>query len=106
MVNGVLKQTRTKTTTRLNLLLNTKWAGRRDHLGGDMTPPVDTPSSSVKGERGSSEWSSIQRPVGSVMLRIREEKKQKNMIAQRTRGKLEKYGGFCNSEDGRGCLLK
>ena len=41
MVNGVLKQTMKKTTTRLNLLLHTTWDGRRDHLGGDMTPPVD-----------------------------------------------------------------
>ena len=32
-----------KITTRLNLLLHTTWGGRRDHLGGDMTPPVDTP---------------------------------------------------------------
>ena len=43
-------------TTRLKLLLHTTWAGRRDHLGGYMTPPVDTPSSSVQGARGSSEW--------------------------------------------------
>ena len=61
-----------KKKTRLNLLLHTTWAGRRDHLGGDMTPPVNTPSSSGRGARGSSEWFSIQRPVGSVMLRIRE----------------------------------
>ena len=45
-----------KTTTRLNLLLHTKWAGRRDHLGGDMNPPVDMPSYLGKGVKGSSEW--------------------------------------------------
>ena len=70
--------------TRLNLLLHTTWAGRRDHLGGYMTPPVDTPSSSGQGARGPSEWSSIQRPAGSVMLRKIEEKKHNNMSAQRT----------------------
>ena len=84
MVNGVLKQTRKKTTTRLNLLLHTTWAGRRDYLGGDMTPPMDTPSSLGQGARGSSEWSSIQRPAGSAMLQKIEEKNQKNMSAQRT----------------------
>ena len=70
--------------TKLNLLLHTTWADRRDHLGGDMTPPVDTPSSSGKGERGSLEWSSIQSTAGSVMLKKIEEKNQKNMSAQRT----------------------
>ena len=68
MVNVVLKQTMKKTTTRLNLLLHTTWAGRRDHLGVDMTPPVDTPSSLGQGARGSSEWYSIQIPAGIVML--------------------------------------
>ena len=47
----------------------------------------------------------ITRPVGSVMLQKREEKKQKNMSAQKIRGKIGKYGGFRNSEYGRGCLL-
>ena len=60
-----------KITTRLNLLLHMTWAGRRDHLGGYMNPPVDNPSSSGNVERGSSEWSSIQRPAGNVMLRKR-----------------------------------
>ena len=46
-------QTDNEKKTRLNLLLHTTWAGRRDHLGGDMTPPVDTPSPSVQGARGS-----------------------------------------------------
>ena len=55
MVTGVLYQTRTKTTKRLNLPLHTTWAGRRDPLTGDMTPPEDTPSSLGKGARGSSE---------------------------------------------------
>ena len=49
-----------------------------------MTPPEDTPSSSGQGARVSSEWSYIQRPAVSVMLRKIEEKKQKNMSAQRT----------------------
>ena len=64
--------------------LNVTRAGRRYHLGVDITPPSDTPSSSGQGERGSSEWSYIKRPSGSVMLWKREEKKQKNMSAQRT----------------------
>ena len=42
-----------------------------------MTPPVDTPSSSVQGARGSLEWSSLQRPAGSVMLRKREEAEER-----------------------------
>ena len=84
MVNGVLKQTSKKTTTTLNLPLHTTWAGRRDHMGGDMTPPADTPSSSGQGARGSSEWSYIKRPAGSAILRKIEENKQKNMSAQRT----------------------
>ena len=90
MVNGVLKQTMEKTTTRFNLLLHTTWSGRRDHLGGDMTPTVDIPSSSGQGARGSSEWSSIQRPAGILMLRKREENKQKNMSAQRTPREAQK----------------
>ena len=57
-----------KIRTRWNLPLHMTWAGRRDHLGRDMTPPVDTPSSLVQGARGSSEWSSIPRPAGSLML--------------------------------------
>ena len=60
-----------KKTTRLNLPLHTTWAGRRDHLGGDMTPPEDTPSSSGQGARGSLEWYYIKRPARSVMLRKR-----------------------------------
>ena len=59
MMNGVLKQTRKKTTTRLYSLLHTIWSGRRDHPAGGMTPPADTPSSSGQGARGSSEWSFI-----------------------------------------------
>ena len=94
MVNGVLKQTMIKTTTRLNLMLHTTWSGRRDHLGGDMTPPVDTPSSSGQGARGSSEWSSIPRPFGSVILRKIEEKNQKNMSAQRTSREAQKVSNL------------
>ena len=36
-----------KIRTRLNLLLHMIWAGRRDHLVGDMTPLVCMPSSFV-----------------------------------------------------------
>ena len=72
MVTGVLYQTRTKTTKRLNLPLHTTWAGRRDPPAGDMTSPADTPSSSGQGARVSSEWFSIKRPFGSVTLYKRE----------------------------------
>ena len=68
-----------------------------------MTPPADTPSSSGQGERVSLEWSSIQGPAGSVMLRKREENKQKNMRAQRTSRESKKYGGFCNSASIQRC---
>ena len=45
-------QTENDEKTMLNLLLHTTWAGRRDHPGGHMTPPEDTPSSSGQGARG------------------------------------------------------
>ena len=57
------------------------WAGRKDHLLGDMNPLAGMLSSSVGEARGSLEWSSIPRPTGSVMLHKKEEKKQKNMIS-------------------------
>ena len=60
------------------------WAGRRDHLVGDMTPLAGMPSSLAGEARGSLEWSSIPRPSGSVMLQKREENNQNNMNAQRT----------------------
>ena len=60
------------------------WAGRRDHLVVDMVPLAGMPSSLVGEARGSLGWSSIPRPAGSVMLQKREDKKQKNMNAQRT----------------------
>ena len=60
------------------------WAGRRDHLVGDMTPLAVMPSSLVGEAKGSFEWSSIPRPVGSVILQKRYEDKQKNIISQRT----------------------
>ena len=84
MVTGVLYRTKTKKITRLNLPCNMIWAGRRDHMVGDTTPLQGMPSSSAEEERESSEWSSIPRPVGSVTLQKRKEKKQKNMSAQRT----------------------
>ena len=81
------------------------WAGRRDHLVGDMTPLAGMPSSLVVEARVSLEWSSIPSPYGSVVLHKGEEKKKKNMSAQRTSREAQKYGGFCNSEDGRVCIL-
>ena len=48
-----------------------------------MTPLANTPSSLGQGARGSSEWSSIQRPAVSLMMRKREKKKQNNMSAQK-----------------------
>ena len=68
MSTGVLYQTRKKIRTRLNLPLHMIWAGIRDHMVGDMTPRVGMPSSFVGEARVSLEWSSIPRPVGSVML--------------------------------------
>ena len=64
-----------KKRTRLNLPCNMIWAGRRDHLVGYMTPLQDMPSSSAGKKRESLEWSSIPRPVGSVNLHKRKEKK-------------------------------
>ena len=57
------------------------WAGRRDHLVGDTTHLQDMPSSSAEEKRESLECSSIPRPVGSVTLQKRKEKKQKNTSA-------------------------
>ena len=60
------------------------WAGRRDHLVGDMTPLAVMPSSLVEEARESLEWSYITRPDKSVMLQKREDKKKKNMNDQNT----------------------
>ena len=54
-----------KITTRLKLPLHMIWAGRRDHLVGDMTPLADMPSSLVEEARGSLKCSSITKPSGS-----------------------------------------
>ena len=79
-----------KKRTKLNLPCNMIWAGRRDHLVGDTTPLQGMPSSSAEEKRESLEWSSIPRPVGSVTLQKRKEKKQKNMSAQRTSREAQK----------------
>ena len=60
------------------------WDGRRDHMGGDMTPLAGMHSSSVGYLRELLVRSSIQRPLESVVMRIRGEKNQRNMSAQRT----------------------
>ena len=60
------------------------WADRRDHMVGEMTPIAGMPSSLVVEARGSSEWSSITRPAGSVMLQKIEEENQNNISTQRT----------------------
>ena len=60
-----------KITTRLNLQLHMIWAGRRDHLVGDMTPLADMPSSLVGESRGSLEFSFIPRTAVSMMLQKR-----------------------------------
>ena len=49
MSTGVLDQTRGKIITRLNLPLHMIWAGRKDHLIGDMTP-VEGMTSLLVGE--------------------------------------------------------
>ena len=60
------------------------WDGKRDNLVGYMTPLLGITSLLVGEARGSLEWSSITMPDKSVMLQKIEEKKQKNMSAQRT----------------------
>ena len=66
------------------------WAGRRDRLEGDMNPLVGMPSSSVGYLMSLLVWSSIQSPAEILMIQIRGEKKQSNMIAQRNlRGALK-----------------
>ena len=60
------------------------WAGRRDNLEGYMTPLAGMSSSSVGYLRALLVWSSIQRPSKNLLLRIRGEKMQSNMSAQRT----------------------
>ena len=90
MSTGVLFQEREKVTTRLNLPLYLIWAGRRDHLVGDMTPLSGMPSSLVEEARGSLEWSYICRPARIVMLQKKEEKNQNNMSAQRTSRESQK----------------
>ena len=82
MLTGVLYQTRKP--------LHTIWAGRRDHLVGDMTPLAGMPSSLVEEARGSLEWSSIPRHAGSVMLQKREDKNQNYIRAQRTSREAQK----------------
>ena len=61
-----------KIRTSLNLPLHMIWAGRRDHLVGDITPLAGMPSSLMGEARVSLGWSSIPMPVGSVMLQKRE----------------------------------
>ena len=90
MSTGVLYQTRVKITTRLNLPLHMIRAVRIDHLVGDMTPLVGMHSSLVEEAKGLLEWSSITIPSVSVMLHKIEEKKQKNMISQRTSKESQK----------------
>ena len=68
MSTGMLYQTKGEIKTRLNLPLHMICSGRRDHMVGYMTPLAVMPSSLVGEARGSLEWSSILRPVGSVML--------------------------------------
>ena len=84
MSTGVIYQTSKTIITRLNLLLHMIWAGRKDHLVGDMNPLSGMPSSLMVEARGSLELSSIPRPAGSVMLQKKEENNKKNMSAQRT----------------------
>ena len=60
----------------LNLPLNMIWAGRRDHMLGDMTPLAGMPSSFVVDARVSFEWSSITRPDVIVMLQKRKKDNQ------------------------------
>ena len=61
-----------------------KWAGQRDNLEGDMTPLAGMPSSSEVYLKTSFVSSSIQMPDKIIILWIRDEKKQRNMISQRT----------------------
>ena len=74
----------------LNLPLHMIWAGRRDHMLGDITPLSGMPSSSVVEARVSLEWSSITRPVVILMLQKREQDNQNKMISQRTSREAQK----------------
>ena len=89
-VNWCALSDKGKITTSLKLPLHMIWAGRRDHLVGDMTPLTGMTSSLVGEARGSFEWSSIPKPVGSVILQKREDNSQKNIISQRTSREAQK----------------
>ena len=60
------------------------WSVRRDHPEGDMTPLAVMLSSLVASLRELLVCSSIKRPDKSVILKIRGDKNQRNIIAQRT----------------------
>ena len=79
-----------KIKTRLNLPLHMIRSGRRDHLVGDMTPLACMTSSLVEEARGSLGWSSIPRPVRSLVLHKREDNKHKNTSAQITSREAQK----------------
>ena len=71
-----------------------------------MTPLAGMPSSLVEEARGSLEWFSIPRPAGIVMLNKIEEKKQKNMSAQRTSREAQKVWRLLQKIIGQNCWGK
>ena len=60
------------------------WAGRTDHMVGDMTHIAGIPSSYLGETKGSLELSSIPRPAVSVVLQKIEEENQNFISSQRT----------------------
>ena len=64
------------------------WAGRINDLSGDMNPLEGMPLSLVGYQSMLLVCSSIQRPVKSVILRIKGDKNQKNRSFQKIQGEI------------------
>ena len=67
------------------------WAGRRDHLVGDMTHLVVIPSLLVGETSGSLEWYSIPRPSVNVMLQKYRKRSKRTWVPKELRGKLKNH---------------
>ena len=75
-------KTHTHTHKDTHTPLHMIWASRRYHMEGYMTPIAGMLLPSMGYLRVLLVWFSIQRPHKSVILRIRRDKKQRNMIPQ------------------------
>ena len=60
------------------------WASRGGHMAGNMTPLLGIPLSLEGYPRALLAWLYIQRPSKSVMMWVIGQKKQNNMIDQKT----------------------